>query len=286
MEKFGIGYDDVHKTRSRLLADAFTKEDRQQLVESFFREVFKDAFGATKVKGSKPTLQGAKKTLSKTLAVLRKRFGDKVQPKDLVKCELTKTEFASSLGMKANSIFVEQIFNVVDEDNSGTIAYQEMLTFLVKFTKGDSDNKLRLIFRIYNTDGSGVLKRSEFRDMLKHLLEGANTRIESSSFEQTLASMFSKAGLSGQEELTFEDFKRLFSPHLEKIMPGVRLEFPGVDTQQPIPESPTKSHPSPRRTGTARSQHPVEDFMSPPVEGTADSILRRRNTQKGEDNQL
>ena len=275
LEDFGIGYCEVHKSRSRLLADTFTKEDRQQLVEDFFREVFKDAFGVGQSGSSKKF--GVKRAMSKSIAAMRRRFGKQAEPKDLVQCELTKSEFASSLGMKANSIFVEQIFNVVDEDNSSTIAYQEMLTFLVKFTKGDSDNKLRLMFRIYNTDGSGILKKSEFHDMLKHLLEGANTRVESDRFDQTLESMFSDAGLSGQEELTFDDFKRLFSPHLEQIMPGVRLEFPGVDTTQPvINDQPAKG--SPRRTGTMKSTQQEEAIFTP---ATGEAGVRRRNKPTG-----
>eukprot|EP00117_Sycon_ciliatum_P014232 scpid13674/ scgid14577/ Dual oxidase 1; Large NOX 1; Long NOX 1; NADPH thyroid oxidase 1; Thyroid oxidase 1 len=230
LSKLGIGEADLFPTRRRLLAYAFTKEDRQQLVEDFFRRVFKDAFG-TSTKPENPRLQQVRGMISPIVSQVGSLFGrgkEIVDARDIMQCELTKSELASSLGMKPDSVFVEQIFKVVDETGSGTVAFQEMLTFLVKFAKGDEENKLRLIFRIYNTDGSGLLKRAEFNDMLKHLLEGAGTTVEDAKVDTTWRSMFSDAGLDEQNELTFEEFHRLFSPHMAQIMPNVHLEFAGM----------------------------------------------------------
>lgn len=168
------------------------------------------------------------------------RDADMVDARDIVQCELTKSELANSLGMKPDSVFVEQIFKVVDETGSGTVAFQELLTFLVKFAKGDTENKLRLIFRIYNTDGTGLLKRSEFNDMLKHLLDGAGTTVDETKVDSTWRSMFRDAGLPEKNELTFEEFHQLFSPHMEQIMPNVHLEFAGMtDTTS---RSPPQGH--------------------------------------------
>lgn len=230
LSKLGIGEADLFPTRRRLLAYAFTKEDRQQLVEDFFRRVFKDAFGASD-KPENPRLQqvrGMITPLVSQVETLFRRNKEFVNTKDIMQCELTKSELASSLGMKPDSVFVEQIFKVVDETGSGTVAFQEMLAFLVKFAKGNEENKLRLIFRIYNTDGSGLLKRAEFNDMLKHLLEGAGTTVEDVKVDTTWRSMFSDAGLEEQNELSFEEFHRLFAPHMAQIMPNVHLEFAGM----------------------------------------------------------
>ena len=220
----------MYPTRRRLLNYAFTKEDRQRLVEDFFRRVFKDAFG-TNPDSTSPRRQQVKALVSSVatgVGTLLGRTQDHVDARDVVQCELTKSELANSLGMKPDSVFVEQIFKVVDESGSGTVAFQELLTFLVKFAKGDNENKLQLIFRIYNTDGTGLLKRSEFNDMLKHLLEGAGTSVDEVKVDSTWRSMFRDARLEEKNELTFEEFHRLFSPHMSQIMPNVRLEFAGM----------------------------------------------------------
>lgn len=38
--------------------------------------------------------------------------------------------------LKPNSLFVEQMFNIADVDNSGAISFREFLDIMVLFTKG------------------------------------------------------------------------------------------------------------------------------------------------------
>lgn len=58
------------------------------------------------------------------------------ETKDILECELTKTEFADVLTMKPDSLFVEQMFELVDQDNSGSISFREFLDVIVVFAKG------------------------------------------------------------------------------------------------------------------------------------------------------
>src|SRR6218665_3911679 len=58
------------------------------------------------------------------------------QASDLVSCELTKAEFAEALSLRAGSLFVTNMFNLVDANDNGYISFREFLDFFVIFSKG------------------------------------------------------------------------------------------------------------------------------------------------------
>ena len=58
------------------------------------------------------------------------------EAKKFIHVELSKEEFADYMKLKANSMFVEQMFNVADVDGSGAISFREFLDIMVLFTKG------------------------------------------------------------------------------------------------------------------------------------------------------
>lgn len=41
-----------------------------------------------------------------------------------MRTSLSKSEFASALGMKADAVFVKKMFNIVDKDSDGRISFQ------------------------------------------------------------------------------------------------------------------------------------------------------------------
>jgi len=53
-----------------------------------------------------------------------------------VSCELTKSEFAECLGLQADSMFVTNMFKMVDKNDNGYISFREFLDFFVIFKKG------------------------------------------------------------------------------------------------------------------------------------------------------
>ena len=51
--------------------------------------------------------------------------------------EMSKAEFAESLSMQDDSVFVEKLFAIADKGNKGTISFQEFLDILVVFGTGE-----------------------------------------------------------------------------------------------------------------------------------------------------
>ncbi len=179
----------IHTYKDVMLANAETKEKRQKRLEHFFREAYALTFGLKP--GEKRKLEDVSNDV---IMVMR--------------TSLSKKEFAEALGMKPDSLFVKQMFNCVDKDNDGRISFQEFLDTVVLFSRGKTENKLRIIFDMCDNDGNGVIDKMELTKMLRSLVDIAKT--DSMSEEEVMdliSGMFAATGLDNKEELTYDDFK-------------------------------------------------------------------------------
>ena len=52
-------------------------------------------------------------------------------------CELSRAEFAESLGLKPQDMFVQSMFSLADKDGNGYLYFREFLDILVVFMKGE-----------------------------------------------------------------------------------------------------------------------------------------------------
>ena len=128
-----------------MLKAVYTKSDRQRLLENFFKSVFHEGAGGIAV------------NVGETRS-------------DILECELTQEEFADAMSLKKDSLFVEQMFQLIDEDGNGFISFREFLNMIVIFAKGNPEDKIKLMFDMYDIDRSGELDKNEFKKMLKAMI--------------------------------------------------------------------------------------------------------------------
>ena len=57
--------------------------------------------------------------------------------REALTCELSRAEFAESLGLKPQDMFVESMFSLADKDGNGYLSFREFLDVLVVFMKGE-----------------------------------------------------------------------------------------------------------------------------------------------------
>lgn len=63
-----------------------------------------------------------------------------------------------------------QIFTLVDKDRNGFISFREFVDMLVIFLKGSAEEKMKMMFDMYDINKTGRLEREEFANMLRYLI--------------------------------------------------------------------------------------------------------------------
>lgn len=188
----------VQGTREQMLANAETRERRQKRLEHFFREAYGLTFGI------KP---GDK----------RKRFqetGENGEVVTVMRTSLSKSEFASALGMRPDAVFVRMMFNIVDKDGDGRISFQEFLDTVVLFSRGKTEDKLRIVFDMCDNDRNGVIDKGELSEMLRSLVDIARTNsLSDQQVTELIDGMFQDAGLQHKDYLTYNDFKLMMKEY-------------------------------------------------------------------------
>lgn len=97
----------VEVPRDIMLVKAETRERRQKRLEHFFREAYALTFGL------RPGERRRRSDASSDGEVMT-----------VMRTSLSKSEFASALGMKPDDMFVRKMFNIVDKDQDGRISFQ------------------------------------------------------------------------------------------------------------------------------------------------------------------
>jgi dual oxidase len=98
-----------------------------------------------------------------------------------------QVEFAEALAVKPDSLFAEQMFAIIDHDGNGYISFRELLNTVLLFAQGavpyngfkyrlselvylslgTFEDKLQMMFSIYDVDRNGSLSRAGVASMIK-----------------------------------------------------------------------------------------------------------------------
>ncbi|XP_039990207.1 dual oxidase 1 isoform X1 [Xiphias gladius] len=195
-----------------LLKEALTREQRAQIVEAFIRHAF-----------------------SKVLEIEKCDAGDisgfsHEKAREVLRCELTASEFADALGLKPDSLFVDSMFTLADKDGNGYLSFQEFLDVMVIFMKGSPEEKSKLMFSMNNIGGSGFLSKEEFARMLRSFIEISNGVLSKSQADEGIKAMMEAAGFDDKEKISWEDFHFLLRDH-ENELQFAQLNVKGMEKQ-------------------------------------------------------
>merc|ERR1719242_2934334 len=120
------------------------------------------------------------------------------------------------------------MFNIVDKEKSGKITFQNFLDTVVLFTKGTSEDKMRIIFDMCDKDEKSVVDKKELKEILTSLIEIAKTeKIHDEDVSILINSMFKSAGLEDKPIIDYSDFQQLMKEfNLDYLTVG--LDFKGA----------------------------------------------------------
>ncbi|XP_053575324.1 dual oxidase 2-like [Bombina bombina] len=180
-----------HLKEQEILAKAFTKKQRHEILETFFKQ-----------------------SLSHVLDINKADAGDidRHKIKDALNYEISREEFAESLGLNPQAHFVESMFCFADRDRNGYLSFEEFCHILLTLIKGTAEDKLKFIFSMHDTNGNGILPKEELHRMLRSFSDITKFLTQDQT-ENVIQSMFNEAGFPSKEEITWDDFYSLFKDH-------------------------------------------------------------------------
>ncbi|XP_048733941.2 dual oxidase 2-like isoform X2 [Ostrea edulis] len=233
----------------RIYENASTKEERQNYLDKFFRVICLQAFnknpGQLQIEGIS---------------------GDDLNR--ISKVQLTRTEFADALGLKPNSVFVRNMFMMVDKDNSGFVGFQEFLDMFVVLSSGDAEDKARLIFNMYDIKKQGKLSSRDFARMIQSMLDLSDQSISSTDMQALLSAMYKSANMPENSDIDFETFSKLFAS--DEYESTLRKATLGIEALGSEGKSDGKSAMARKRTTF---------FESYRKQNKENGTLQRRNTR-------
>nr|XP_023394848.1 LOW QUALITY PROTEIN: dual oxidase 2 [Loxodonta africana] len=192
---WALGFHVWEMAEKELFRKAVTKQQRGRILEIFFRHLFAQVLDINQADAGTLPLDSSQKV------------------REALTCELSRAEFAESLGLKPQDMFVESMFSLADKDGNGYLSFREFLDILVVFMKGSPEDKSRLMFTMYDLDGNGFLSKDEFFTMMRSFIEISNNCLSKAQLAEVVESMFQESGFQDKEELTWEDFHFMLRDH-------------------------------------------------------------------------
>ncbi|EPY88513.1 dual oxidase 1 [Camelus ferus] len=234
LKESGLSFQEWELREQELMRAAVTREQRSHLLETFFRHLFSQVLDIDQADAGALPLDSSQKV------------------REALTCELSRAEFAESLGLKPQDMFVESMFSLADKDGNGYLSFLEFLDILVVFMKGSPEEKSRLMFRMYDFDGNGLISKDEFIRMLRLVVWDS----QESGLEQGLLgrevlhrdlqqlpvqgpagrgveAMFGASGFRDKQELTWEDFHFMLRDHDSELR-FTQLCVKGVEVPEVI----------------------------------------------------
>ncbi|EPQ14735.1 Dual oxidase 1 [Myotis brandtii] len=273
LKESGLSFQEWEMREQELLRAAVTREQRSHLLETFFRHLFSQVLDIDQADAGTLPLDSSQKV------------------QEALTCELSRVEFAESLGLKPQDMFVESMFSLADKDGNGYLSFREFLDILVVFMKGSPEEKSRLMFRMYDFDENGLISKDEFIRMLRSFIEISNNCLSKAQLAEVVESMFRESGFQDKEELTWEDFHFMLRDHDSELR-FTQLCVKGVEVPEVIKDlcrrasyiSQDKLCPSPRVSARcSRSDVEVErttQRLQCPMDTDPPQEVRRRFGKK------
>nr|XP_002717948.2 dual oxidase 1 [Oryctolagus cuniculus] len=215
LKENGLNFQEWELREQELMRAAVTREQRSHLLETFFRHLFSQVLDINQADAGTLPLDASQKV------------------REALTCELSRAEFAESLGLKPQDMFVESMFSLADKDGNGYLSFREFLDILVVFMKGSPEEKSRLMFRMYDFDGNGLISKDEFIRMLRSFIEISNNCLSKAQLAEVVESMFRESGFQDKEELTWEDFHFMLRDHDSELR-FTQLCVKGVEVPEVI----------------------------------------------------
>ncbi|KAK3766013.1 hypothetical protein RRG08_002256 [Elysia crispata] len=181
--------ENIPKGESLIWKEAKTMDMRKQVLAKFFQRVVSDVSGK------------ASDSDADNLGELEQ---------EALNTKLTRTEFADALGLQPHSLFVRNMFLLVDSTGDGFVSFEEFKAYFGILCSGNADMKAEMFFKMFDTTRSGKLYRENYKKMIKSLVELNDTEDANNvDINSIVDRMFQQMGKGKTGFLTLNEFKTI-----------------------------------------------------------------------------
>ena len=109
-------------------------------------------------------------------------------------------------GKYVNELFVRRLFLIMDKNKDGYVDRNEFVDEIIQLKT--VDDKLELLFRVYDEDGDGQMDYEEVKRMLAAMIQSGDLRLGGNEYTNKLTDLFireAKVTQGGQDDQDDED---------------------------------------------------------------------------------
>jgi Ca2+-binding EF-hand superfamily protein len=147
-----------------------------------------------------------------------------------------------------------QIFEVADVSGDGRLQFRELASMLSIICRGNQPERAALVFRCYDTDGSGTIDRAELADALRTVYTvQAGSAPSAEAIAEQVQTIFAHFDMDGDGELNEEEFMHAVAlDHRLLACFGTETNA-STSTTSPTTTSPTTRQRAERRAASSSS---------------------------------
>jgi len=108
------------------------------------------------------------------------------------------------------SKFATLVFRVFDENNDGSIEFEEFIRALSITSRGNLDEKLQWAFKLYDVDNDGFITRSEMYNIVEAIYQMVGqtpTAEDENTPQRRVDKIFSQMDKNHDDKLTLDEFR-------------------------------------------------------------------------------
>ncbi|XP_068623953.1 NADPH oxidase 5 [Battus philenor] len=156
------------------------------------------------VSSSRPRVGIDKPSVDRLEQLFRDTVGDQK--------EITREQFQKIVVSK-NPFFTERVFQIFDEDNSGTISHHEFIAAVHRFGRQTPEDKIKFLFKVYDLDGDGLIQHRELQHVMRACMEENGMSFSDEQLLELTGAMFEDADVEQRGAITYEALRDQLSKH-------------------------------------------------------------------------